>query len=200
MPPAGALQFVSDAAVGLGKDEWAGVASLGLTSNGNGIWYLGRGSWPASVYTGKDEHRAHLASEMTTLETIGLLIPFLTVLNRLAGCHVVLGVDNLRVVFGWVNCGVKGHTWASVLIRALHVVASYLACTVYVQHVPRQSSAASVMADSLTRSSTATAAVWVQATGAEVHVEPHALWEWLSAPSKDWMLGFRLVNELKKRL
>jgi hypothetical protein len=49
LPPLGALVFVSDAARGLGTDDWASVASLGLTDNGQGVWYLGRGSWPEAV-------------------------------------------------------------------------------------------------------------------------------------------------------
>jgi hypothetical protein len=198
VPPMGAWHFVSDAAGGLGKDEWAGVASLGLTETGKGIWFLARGIWPESVYTARDEKGARLASKMTTLEAIGLLLPLLYVPGRLANQHVVLGVDNLGVVFGWQNGGCKGDRWASVLIRALHIVAAFLNCTVYVQHVPRLSSAAAVMADSLTRSSTATAEVWAQATGASVFSEPQPLWQWLAAPCDNWQLGFQLIQYLKE--
>jgi hypothetical protein len=137
---------------------------------------------------------------MTTLESLGLLLPLLSVPETVAGQHVVLGVDNIGVVFGWENGGCKGDAWASVLIRALHVVAAFLGCTVYVRHVPRLSSAAAVMADSLTRSSTATAAVWAQAAGAITFSEPQPLWDWLNQPHEDYQLGFRLVDYLKMKL
>jgi hypothetical protein len=197
-PPQDAWVFVSDAAGGLGKDEWAGVASLGLTESTKGIWFLGRGIWPEAVYTARDEKGARLASKMTTLEAVGLLLPLLSVPGALAGHHVVLGVDNLGVVYGWQNGGCKGDRWASVLIRALHIIAAYLGCTVHVRHTPRLSSAAAVMADSLTRSSTATAEVWAQAAGASVFGEPEPLWQWLSCPTDNWNLGFELVHYLKK--
>jgi hypothetical protein len=170
----------------------------GLTETGKGIWFLARGIWPESVYTARDEKGARLASKMTTLKAIGLLLPLLSVPGRLANQHVVLGVDNLGVVFGWQNGGCKGDRWASVLIRALHIVAAFLNCTVYVQHVPRLSSAAAVMADSLTRSSTATAEVWAQATGASVFSEPRPLWQWLAAPCDNCRLGFQLIQYLKE--
>jgi hypothetical protein len=196
-PPEGAWHFVSDAGGGLGSDDWAGVASLGLTLSQKGIWFLDRGVCPPAVYEAKDEKGARLASKMTTLEAVGLLLPLLSVPGRLVGQHVVLGVDNIGVVFGWANGGCKGHKWTSVLIRALHIVASFLGCTVYVQHVPRLSSAAAIMADSLTRSSMATSDVWAQTAGATVHGPLPPLWEWLGSPTEDYNLGFILVNYLK---
>jgi hypothetical protein len=199
-PPLDALTFISDAAGGLSKDEWAGVASVGLTESGKGVWFLARGIWPDAVYTAVDEKGAKLASKMTTLESLGLLLPLLSVPETVAGQHIILGVDNIGVVFGWENGGCKGDAWASVLIRALHVVAAFLGCTVYVRHVPRLSSAAAVMADSLTRSSTATAAVWAQAAGAITFSEPQPLWDWLNQPHEDYQLGFKLVDYLKIKM
>jgi hypothetical protein len=190
-PPEGAWHFVSDAAAGLGSNDWAGVASLGLTPSQKGIWLLSRGVWPPAV----DE--ARLASKMTTQEAVGLLLPLLSVPEKLVGQHIVLAVDNIGVVFGWTNGGRKGNCWASVLIRALHIVASFLGCTVFVQNVPRLSSAAAVMADSLTCSSTATADVWAQTAGATMRRPPPPLWEWLESPKEDFNLGFILVNYLK---
>jgi hypothetical protein len=199
-PPSNAWHFMSDATGGLNSDEWAGVASVGLTESGKGIWFLARGIWPVAVYEVVDEKGARLASKMTMLETLGLLLPLLSVPALLAGQHVVLGVNNIGVVFGWQNGGCKGNRWASVLIRALHVVASYLGCTLHVTHVPRLSTAAAVMVDSLTRSSTATAEVWAQTAGAVTYGLLPVLWEWLADPSDDWHLGFKLVNSLKKKL
>jgi hypothetical protein len=90
---------VAVAAADLGSNEWAGVASLGMTESEKGIWFLCRGSWPESVYSAVDEKGAKLTSKMTTLEEVGLLLPLLTVPGTLAGDHLILGVDNLGVVY-----------------------------------------------------------------------------------------------------
>jgi hypothetical protein len=184
--------FVSDATGGLGSDEWASV-----TQSNKGIWYLCRGIWPESVYRARDEKGARLVSKMTTLEATRLLLPLLMVPGVIAGQHVVLGVDNLGVVNGWQNGGCKGDRWASVLIRALHIVAAYLNITVHVHHVQRLSLAAAVMADSLTGLSTATAEVWAKTTGASIFTALELLWRWLADPTDNWNLGFELVHYLK---
>jgi hypothetical protein len=134
---------------------------------------------------------------MTTLEATGLLLPLLTVPGVITGQHVVLGVDNVGMVYGWQNGGCKGDKWALLLIRALHIVAAYLNTTVHVHHVPCLSSAAAVMADSLTRSSTATADVWAQTTVASSFTALEPLWRWLVDPTDNWNLGFELVHYLK---
>jgi hypothetical protein len=197
LPPKDAWVFMSDFAGGLGSDKWAGVTSLGITQSSKGIWYLCRGIWPESVYRARDEKGARLASKMTTLEATGLLLPLLTVPGVITGQHVVLGVDNVGMVYGWQNGGCKGDKWALLLIRALHIVAAYLNTTVHVHHVPCLSSAAAVMADSLTRSSTATADVWAQTTVASSFTALEPLWRWLVDPTDNWNLGFELVHYLK---
>jgi hypothetical protein len=186
-----------DAGGGLGSDEWAGVASLEITQSNKGIWYLCRGIWPDSVYRARDEKGARLGSKMTTLGATGLLLPLLTVPGVIASQHMVLGVDNLGVVYGWQNGGCKGDRWASLLIRALHIVAAYLNVTVHVHHMPCLSSVAVVMADSLMRSSTTTAEVWAQTTRASIFTAPEPLWRWLVDPKDNWNLSFELVHYLK---
>jgi hypothetical protein len=165
MPPFDAWAFVLDAAVSLGTDEWAGVASL--------------------------------ASKLTTLECLSFLLPLMEVPDKLVGQHVTLGVNYMAVVFSWQNGGCKGDALASVLIRTLHVLASYLGCTLYMLHV---STAAATMADSLTWASTASADVWAATTGATTFGPPPLLWDWLAHPCVDWHLGFKLVHYLKENL
>ena len=69
-----------------------------------------------------DSKGSAFASKTTTLETIGLLLPFLTIPQTVRGRHVVLGVDNIAVVFGWYNKCIKGDKSASILIRALLLI------------------------------------------------------------------------------
>ncbi len=61
-------------------------------------------------------------SKSTTLEMVGLLLPFLTIPDMLGGRHVVLQVDNIAALFGWEDKQVKGDITASILIRALHLI------------------------------------------------------------------------------
>ena len=145
-----------------------------------------------------DEKGARFASKMTTLELIGLFLPFLSVPTQLANRNIVLGVDNVSVVFGWENKSVSGDLTASTLIRALHLVANFLECRIFVRHVPRLSSRTSIMADSLTRSSTAKAEVWATVVGAQQYGQPEPLWEWLCNPQTDWNLGLKLIAWIKQ--
>jgi hypothetical protein len=195
-PPYGALEFVSDAAGGSGNEEWVGVASIGLRSE-KSFWFLCRGNWPPSVFSYHDEKGAALAQKMTTLELVGLFLPLLTVPEVVRNRDIILGVDNLGVVFAWENGYAKGDLLASVLIRALGIVAAYLECRVHVRHIPRMTSLASIMADSLTRASTASAEVWSAMVGTASYAPPHSLWAWLAEPEVDWDLGITLVDYLK---
>jgi len=196
-PPFSALEFISDAAGGLSQDDTCGVASLGLTSEGQ-YWFLARAAWPENITGGQlDEKGASFASKTTTLEAVGLLLPFLLAPDVVRGRHVILGVDNVAVVFGWTNRAIKGDTSASVLIRALHIVTAFLECRVYVQHVPRKSTPSSTLADALTRESTSTPAVWQELATENILGPPDPLWEWLTDPRTDWHLGSRLVDWLR---
>ena len=198
-PPLNALEFVSDAAGGLGNEDWVGVASLGLTPSGD-FWFLCKGEWPQSIITGQDEKGADFASKMTTLELVGLFLPLLAAPKLVQGRNIVLGVDNVSVVFGWENRSVKGDLTASALIRALHLVSCFLECRIFVHHVLRRSSTASMLADSLTRASTARDISPELLAGITTFEKPEPLWEWLQEPQTDWKLGFKLIEWLKKRM
>jgi len=195
-PPTDALKFVSDAAGGTGNEEWVGVASLGLNED-KGYWFLCTGEWPPTILSGKDEKGAALASKTTLLETVGLLLPLLTAPDELRGRNVVLGVDNIAVYFAWLNRSSKGDQLASCLIRALHTVSAFLECRIFVEHVPRCTTEASSLADSLTRASTATKDRWAQVEGVRRETLPKKLADWLENPVVDWQLGFKLVDDLK---
>ncbi len=147
--------------------------------------------------TERDEKGAEFRSKMTTLELVGLMLPFLTIPHIVRGRHIILGVDNVSVVHAWENKSVKRDLTASALVRALMVVAAFLECRVYTRHVTRLSTEASQLADSLTRNTTATEAVWAKVQGAMQLDPPQALWALLDKLTTDWQLGFKLVDVLK---
>jgi len=198
VPPLFAMYFTSDAAGGTGTHEWAGVASLGHTEDGD-IRFMCRGQWPPNIKTDLDEKGAAFKSKMTTLELVGLFLPFLTMPETLRGRHVVLRVDNKSVVHAWQNKSSKGDATASALVRALMVVTAYLECHVYVEHTKRNSTTESYLADCLTRDTTAGEA-WPSIQGARILDPPQDLWDWLQEPTVDWQLGFKLVDNLKEKM
>ena len=198
LPPIAALCFTSDAAGGLGTQEWAGVASLGHDQE-HRIWFMCRGQWPENIKTDVDEKGAAFKSKMTSLELVGLLLPFLTVPELTRGRHVILGVDNRSVVHAWENRSVKGDITASVLVRALLIVTSFLECKIYVRHIKRNTTVESYLADCLTRDTTAPEAS-PHLVDASIKDPPKDLWEWLTNPVPDWRLGFTLTDNIKGTL
>ena len=136
---------------------------------------------------------------MTTLELVGLFLPFLTMPELVRGRHVSLEVDNKSVVHAWLNKSAKGDLSASVLVRALMVVTAFLECRLYVQHTKRNTTRESFLADCLTRDHTADKA-WPDMADARVEDPLADLWGWLEKPTADWQLGFKLIDNLKRRL
>jgi len=197
-PPLGAASFTSDAAGCASEEEWTGVASVSFKDKK--AWFVCQGTWPKSVQEKTDEKGAKFSSKMTTLELIGLFLPLLSIPNELKGCNVVLGVDNVSVVFGWENKTVKGDLTASALVRALSIVSSFLHCRIFVEHAPRVADQASKLADDLSRASTATAEVMRTTSTARKFGMPPPITSWLSELNTDWDLGFKMVEYLKETM
>jgi hypothetical protein len=51
----------------------------------------------------------------------------------LTGRHVILEVDCTSVIYGWDKKQVSGDKEASILLRALHLISSYLACHIHME-------------------------------------------------------------------
>jgi hypothetical protein len=81
----------------------------------------------------------------------------LTVPHLLQGRELCLHVDNIAAVFGWENRWVAKDQTASVFVRALHLISTYLGCRVHVLHLPRMSTPDARLADRLSRKHTTTA-------------------------------------------
>jgi hypothetical protein len=93
--------------------------------------------WPKDFITEKSDSKGKKFGDKTcTLETIGVLLPFLLLPERLKNQHVVCRVDCMGVVYGWENKKSKDKC-ASMLIKALHIIEAYLGSRIHV--VPRMS-------------------------------------------------------------
>jgi hypothetical protein len=209
-PPLNHLTFISDAAgasfrwikgtkINTTKGETRGVASIGY--DGDYISFLGTITWPETLLTSAvSSNGKNFASKSTTLEMIGLLIPFLSIPWKLWGRHIVLEVDNTAVQYGWQKKYCKNDPETSILIRALHIVEAFLHCRIYVQHVKRISTDMAKLADSFSREETTTAECKMKTNHLEMRKIEGAILDWLKNPLLDWDLGLKLVNEIQNVL
>jgi hypothetical protein len=212
-PPLSALTCYSDAAgckftmVG-GKricnniENDRGVACLMLDKKAE-VTDWAKIVWPKSfLEEATDSKGAYYGSKTTTLEAIGLLIPFLTTPQALKGRHVIFKVDNLAVVFGWENKLVKNDITATIIIRAIHLMAAYLGAWVHVQHIPRCTDRYrySTLADHLSRDSSTTETDLLHLNNATANEVKGSVLDWLRKPSEDWSLPNTLLAELKNKL
>jgi hypothetical protein len=207
-PPLNAIRFTSDAAgaamvsregqrIAVASTKAVGAASISMDENDNPNFAC-RIFWPVEFITQlKDSKGSLFGSKSTCLETIGAILPFLSIPHQLAGRHVVLELDNINVLYAWEKRQAKEDMETSVLIRSLHLMASYLACQVHVKHLPRKSTRAAILADELSREETTSPILEARIKELESPMRSQALSSWLSNPVADWNLATVLLNETK---
>jgi hypothetical protein len=207
-PPLNALYFHSGASgskfglsrgvrFNLNNENNRGVACLQFEAD-KVIWGCMH-SWPKFFLNdAKDKHGAFYGSKMVTLETVGILLPFLCIPDELSGKDVVMHVDNIAVVYGWYNGATKLDEAASILLRALHLMAAFLGATIHVRHEPRQSTEAAALVDNLSRKSTTTSADRERLQGAAISQLKGPLVAWLEKPTEDWSIAKSFLEAVIK--
>jgi hypothetical protein len=154
--------------------------------------------WPAEfISSAVDEKGVRFGDKTTTLECIGLLMPMIVSPELFINSHVVLKVDCLGTVFGMENRCSRGDMSASVFIRAAYLIAAYLGCTVYVEHLPRKSDWGAEVADRLSRMSTTTLQDRKLLSAFKGSSLPSCLLSWLANPRLSWQLAVDLLNHVK---
>ena len=97
--------------------------------------------WPSEVISYfKDSTGHRLGNKTTTLEFLGILLPFLLIPDQLKNQVIEVKVDNVACFFVWINRHVTGDVTASILIRSLNLISSFLGSQVHITHLPRKSS------------------------------------------------------------
>ena len=208
LPPMSTLDFFTDAAGAkycwqnkkfhLISEKDRGVSCIG-GSDINSIWIWSRFSWPEEFLTTKDEKGVEMGRKSTTLESIALLIPFLAFPEKIAGRHVEYHVDNIAVHYGWQKGGIKNDKTASRVLKAVHVLSSFIGCTVHVSHVHRVSCEMSDLADNLTRKIEPENSYYRQciSNGQKVYTDNSFLQ--LLVQHNDYMFISVLLKEIKER-
>jgi hypothetical protein len=183
-------KFVSDAA-GLQKNfsDVVGAASLSFNNKM-------KCTFAAQIFW-TNQFLNFVNSNASILETIGLLLPFISIPKSLAGNEIVLEVDNLAVVFAWQNKYSKNDELTSILIQCLHVLEALLPCKIYVQHLPRCSTTPAILADALTRKSTTTTAVLNQIQNIFILRKKSPLKGLIKKPRYDWNLPLQLSDHVR---
>jgi hypothetical protein len=200
-----ALSFASDASgaqfnkhqgrfVTIPYEGERGAASIN-TIEDDSIWFYASVSFPKSFLLEKRDSSDHaFGCKSSTLEAVGLLLPFLCCPALLIGREVTLLTDNEALVYGWDKRRVPHDNSASILLRAIHIISAFLGTSVEIRHLPRISTPSAELVDALTRSTTTL----------EIHKEavkhippaviPSALTDWFENPSDDWSLPLSLLS------
>jgi hypothetical protein len=198
-PPIRHISFSSDA---------AGFAKWGRTSGKVGVGCVGFGLegevcfamqmfWPEELKRCFDKKGGSFGDKSLFLEFVGLLLPFLAVPKSLANQHVVLKVDNIGCYFAWENKNVSKDPHASVLVRALVLISSYLSCYVHVEHLPRVLAWDAKLCDRLSRDRT-TLQSDRQLLNSFGNLKCNEVLEdWLRNPTVDWSLCDKLLDIVK---
>ena len=106
-------------------------------------------------------------------------------------------MDNIACVHGWDSKSLKGDTSASIILRSIHLISSFLGATVHVQHIPRNSNWESSMVDRMSREKTmSTWDIKLLKSFPKLSL-PLALIEWVENPSEDWGLLLRLLDSVR---
>jgi hypothetical protein len=92
--------------------------------------------------------------------------------------------------------GGQGQT-ASVFVRALHLISTYLGCRVHVLHLPRMSTPDARLADRLSRKHTTTTWDRRRIRGAIKPEIPPSLWRWMVRPCVNWSLPQELLLDVQ---
>ena len=74
----------------------------------------------------EDNKGTRLTAKSSTLEAIGVLLPFLAFPERLSGKHIILQVDNTAVIYGWKKRHISNDVEASVISRKIRILSSFL--------------------------------------------------------------------------
>ena len=139
-----------------------------------------------------------LGCKTTTLEFVGILLPFLTHPQLMRSQYVVVKVDNIGCYFGWVNRQSAGDSLANILIRSLHLLASHLACIVPIEHLLRKSCWEACVVDRLSRVSSTTAEDRQLLDSFGQPSLPSCFKEWMCNPVEDWDLPLKLLKYIEK--
>jgi hypothetical protein len=200
-PPMFYKSFASDAAGCSGylsSKEKIGCGNIGFDEEGVVI-FANQFFWPFNfAQNNTDNLKKKYGIKTTTLEFIGLIIPFLLIPEKIANQYVVVRVDNSGCFFSWINRCAAGDETVSIFVKALHLISCYLSCEIHIEHLPRVSNWEAMVVDRLSRKSTTTYQDKRLLNSFVNRPLPSCLIKWLNNPEVDWGLADELLNHVKE--
>ena len=200
-PPTVRLNFISDAA---GENDSTkgeiGFASVGFDLDGKFL-FARQVMWPKGILNEvKDKNGKSYGQKMTTLETLGLLLPLISIPGELRNQNIVMGVDNLGCVYAMDSCKSSNDETASILVRAIHLIAAFLGSRIHAIHVPRMSTWEAELVDRMSRENTTTTSDRALLNSFNHDPLPGCLTGWMENPREDWSLPIELLEYVEKVL
>jgi hypothetical protein len=196
-PPLVYDKFISDAA-GCSESSQEnillGCGNIGVDIN-NETFFASQLFWPPGVLqTTRDSEGKLYGQKTTTLEFLGILVPFMLIPERMVNSYVVVAVDNTSCYYGWLNRQAPGDESASVLIRTLHLLCSALQCEVHIEHLPRVSTKEAEIVERMSRETTTTPEDRALLRRCQAGIFPRSILSWMKQPWADWSLPERVLN------
>jgi len=166
------------------------------------IWAGGKITWPLDFLLDmKDEKGVPYACKSTTLECMGMLIPFVKFPKEVQGRHVVFRIDNMAVAQGWETGYVRNDATATEVLKTAAYLAAYTGTTIHIDHVPRNSDSMAELVDELSRKkeakNTETMKILEKAGYREID---GILTEWFKKPSTDGLMLELILKHIGKSL
>ena len=112
----------------------------------------------------------------------------------------MIQVDNIGCYYAWQNGYCKEDNMASILVRLLVLLSSWLSCEVLVVHHPRESSWESKLADRLSRTRSTTTQDKRLVDGFNLRNLPKSFSDWLDSPAEDWNMPKSVIVELSSNI
>jgi hypothetical protein len=196
-PPLAHMLFVSDAA-GHSAESClgeVGCGNIGFDEDGV-IIFAKQLLWPKTFLEKEDSKGSRFGQKTTSLEFIGILLPFLLIPEKMTGKYIVVKVDNIACYFAWVNRQSAGDETASIFVRTLHLITELIKCDVHIEHLPRMSNWEAEIADRISRKSSTSRQDQNLLNSFNLREIPECLSEWLKNPVNDWSLCMKILESI----
>jgi hypothetical protein len=196
-PPLSTISFTSDTAGCPDNSSWSsniGCGVIGLNADRNTI--LGYQMWwpEEFITTKRDNSGIRFSNKTSTLEIIGVLLPIVLIPEKLKNTHIRIFTDNVACVYGIKDDYIKKDEYASIFIRAITIISSYLGTVVHTMHTPRRSTWEAEMADNMSCQTTTSLLENQILRRFESLRVPKQLTDWLITPMDNWKLTTDLLS------
>ena len=125
-----------------------------------------------------------------------MLLPLFHNAKFLPGNCVVLFVDNLVVLWAYQKGRSKTDPYTSGIITAINHVATSLGCRIFVRHCPCLSTTPALVADLLSHTDDKCLDIAKKYQSIR-YGWPESLQQWMENPTKDWLLGSKLLSDFQ---